>query len=398
MKVLQINSFFSAGGPPRIVNGIYDVLKSEGIECKIAAAREKVYAEADSIRIGSKVGVYMNALKARLLDNEGFNAVRDTQRLIQQIKEYNPDIIHLHNLHGYYINVEILFDYLRQCGKPIVWTLHDCWAMTGHCAYFEAAKCNQWKTACINCTQLKTYPVSVGAGRVGKNYALKQKCFSGIENLTIVTPSAWLAEYVKQSLLSEYDVKVIHNGISLQQFSGKKGSFIERHNLQGKRILLGVAQVWNERKGFNDFLKLAEMLNDEFKIVLVGLSQKQINELPSSILGIERTNSVEELAEIYSSSDIFVNFTYEDNFPTVNIESLACGTPVLTYKTGGSPEAIDDTCGWVVEQGDLHSAVQIIKNMQDKSRYTESCIKRSKKFDRDARYREYIELYTELLK
>ncbi len=396
MKVLQINSFFSVGGPPRIMNGIYDTLKEHGFECKIAAAREKMYAPEDSYQVGTEISVKFNALKARIFDNEGFNAKKATEELVKYIKEYNPDIIHLHNLHGYCFNLEILFDYLKQVKKPVVWTLHDCWTFTGHCAYFEAVDCEQWKSKCRKCQQLKTYPNCIGKGQVATNYILKKKSFLGIDNLIIVTPSKWLADYVKESFLSKYPVNVIYNGISLEQFQPYNGDFVKSHGLENKKIILGVAQVWHKRKGYDDYLKLADMLDDSFQVVMVGLTQKQIEELPHNILGITKTNSVDELAEIYSSSMMFVNFTYEDNFPTVNLEALACGTPVLTYRTGGSPEAIDETCGWIVEQGDVEGAKRIIESIKSKDKYVDYCITRSKLFDRKQRYLEYIDLYTEM--
>ncbi len=194
MKVLQINSFFTVGGPPRILNGIYDTLIEEGHECKIAAAREKMYKPEDSIRIGTAYGVYLNAIQCRLFDNEGLAAKKATGKLVQQIKEYNPDVIHLHNLHGYYINIEILFDYLKSCGKPIFWTLHDCWAFTGHCSHFSILKCEQWKGHCSYCKQTRTYPNCYTVGRTSRNFRRKKAAFTGVPNMTIVTPSRWLAE------------------------------------------------------------------------------------------------------------------------------------------------------------------------------------------------------------
>lgn len=397
MKVLQINSFFSVGGPPRIMNGIYDTLKENGYECKIAASREKMYVPEDSLRIGSDIATKINAVKARIFDNEGFNGIRETKRLIKYIESYDPDIIHLHNLHGYVLNVELLFEFLKKIQKPIVWTLHDCWSFTGHCAYFDAAACEQWKTECIDCKQLKMYPSCIGKGRVSKNYKLKKDSFLGLNNLIFVTPSAWLAEYLKKSYLSNYPVRVIHNGISLKQFSPRQNDFVEKYGLKDKKIILGVAQVWNERKGYNDFFKLAALLDDKHQVVMVGLTQKQVESLPNNIIGITKTNNVDELIDIYTASTVFVNFTYEDNFPTVNIEALACGTPVLTYRTGGSPEAVDETCGWIVEQGDVEEAKHIIMSINDKSDYSNACIIRSKQFDRKERYLEYIELYKKML-
>lgn len=393
MKVLQINSFFTVGGPPRIMNGIYDTLKENGFDCKIAAAREKMYVPEDSYCICSDTEVKVNALKARLFDSEGFNAARETQRLVEYIKVYDPDIIHLHNLHGYYMNMEILFDYLKKANKPVVWTLHDCWTMTGHCAHFVLIGCEKWKTGCFSCPQIKEYPTSFFTDRSKKNFVLKKQAYSGIQNMTIVTPSKWLASYVPNSILKEYPVRVIHNGIDLEAFSYVKSDILCKNGLIGKKIVLGVAQNWAEKKGLEDFIELSTQLSEEFKIVLIGLTEEQKDALPSEIYGLTRTENVNELIKWYSAAHIFVNFTYQDTFPTVNIEALACGTPVLTYRTGGSPEAIDDTCGWVVEQGDIEGTKKIITSIKDKSKYIDTCLLRAKAFNRKDRYKEYIDLY-----
>ena len=398
MKVLQINSFFTVGGPPRIMNGIYDTLKENGFDCKIAAAREKMYVPEDSYRICSDTEVKINAVKARLFDNEGFSAKKSTKELVEYIKEYDPDIIHLHNLHGYCFNLKILFDYLKRADKPVVWTLHDCWTMTGHCAHFTLIGCEKWKTECFSCPQSKEYPSALFTDRSKKNYASKKLIFSGVKNMTIVTPSKWLASFIPDSILKEYQVRVIHNGIDLKIFSNVESDILERNGLSGKKIILGVAQNWAEKKGLGDFIKLSTRLGKEYKIVLIGLTEEQKNTIPSNIFGLKRTENVQELIKWYSAAQVFVNFTYQDTFPTVNIEALACGTPVLTYRTGGSPEAIDDTCGWVVEQGDIEGVKQIITSIKDKSKYINACIARSKIFDRKERYLEYIDLYEEILK
>ncbi len=398
MKVLQINSFFSVGGPPRIMNGIYDTLKENGIECKIAASREKLYALEDSYQVCSDKNVKINALKARLFDNEGFNAQKDTQKLVEYIKQYDPDIIHLHNLHGYCINLEVLFGYLKSCQKPVVWTLHDCWAFTGHCAHFDLIGCSKWKEQCRSCSQTKEYPASFFHDRSEKNYKEKKAAYSGMKNLTLVTPSKWLASFLPDSILKEHAVKVIHNGIDLKRFSCRKSDILEKNGLAGKRIVLGVAQNWAERKGLEDFVKLASLLSDEYKVVLIGLTEEQKKALPKEVFGLTRTENVEELQKWYSAAEVFVNFTYQDNFPTVNIEALACGTPVLTYKTGGSVEAVCEGCGWVVAQGNVKGAKKVIEEMGEKEQYREACLQRAQKFDRKERYLEYIELYKSLLK
>lgn len=341
MKVLMINSVCGVGSTGRICTDIADMLLSQGHECKIAYGRGEVpekYRDI-SVRIGSTFKVYCNVLKSRLFDNEGFNAVGATKKLVRWIKEYDPDVIHLHNIHGYYLNVKILFDYLKTSGKKIIWTLHDCWAFTGHCTHFQVPHCDKWRTECEKCIRVKDYPKAL-ISHAKRNYKRKKQTFCGVPNLTIVTPSKWLAGVVEQSFLSEYQTVVINNGIDLSVFKPTESDFRERFGLTDKKIILGVASVWEKRKGFNDFLELTKLIDDSYRIVLVGVNEKQLKMLPSSVLGIKRTNDVKELAEIYTAADVLFNPTYEDNYPTVNLEAQACGTPVITYPTGGSVESV----------------------------------------------------------
>lgn len=397
MKIMQINSFFSVGGPPRIVNGIYDILIENGHECKIASAREKLYAPDDSIRIGNSYDAYINAIKARTFDDEGLSAKRATKELIHKIKKYNPDVIHLHNLHGYYINIEILFDYLKSAGKPVVWTLHDCWSFTGHCAHFDLIKCEKWKTGCYECPQKKEYPSSFLMNQAKRNYLRKKAAFQGVEKLTIVTPSQWLADLAKESYLGCYPVKVIHNGIDLNTFKPVSSDLPEKYGVGDKKIILGVAQNWAEKKGFEDFIRLSEVLDDQYAIVMIGLTEDLISKLPKSVIGISRTSNIEEMVKWYTCAQAFVNMTYQDTFPTVNIEALSCGTPVITYNTGGSPEAIDPTCGMVVEQGDIAGIKEAVLRQAKDQSIEQQCIRRAKQFDRTQKYKEYIELYRSMM-
>ena len=398
MKVLQINSFFSVGGPPRIMNGIYDTLVENEYDCKLAAAREKIYSPEDSIIIGNKVKTYANAIKARIMDNEGLSARKATEQLIAEIEKYDPDIIQLHNLHGYYINIETLFTYLKKSGKPVVWTMHDCWAVTGHCAHFSTIGCDRYKSGCFSCPQKTSYPSSYIIDHSKRNWVLKKAIFTGMEHMVIVTPSHWLENIMRQSYLETYPIEVIHNGIDLNSFSKQEGDISYKYGLKGKKIILGVAQNWSEHKGFEDFIKLADLLDESYQIVMIGLTDNQVKRIPESILGLKRTNSVNELAQWYSSAHVFVNLTYQDNFPTVNIEALACGTPVITYDTGGSPEAVDESCGWVVEQGNLREVARLIKRIDTGEELRNAARSRSKLFDRRKKYQEYICLYLKLIK
>lgn len=350
----------------RICTDLADALTEQGHTVKIAYGREQVPEKYKkyAYRIGTNLDVKLHGLKARLLDAAGFGSKRATIKFIEWVKKYDPDVIHLHNIHGYYINVEVLFDYLRTCGKKIIWTLHDCWAFTGHSAYCDAIDCVQWISGCDKCPQKKEYPKSF-LDRSKCYWKRKKMVFTRIPNLTIVTPSNWLAGLVKKSFLCNYPVQVIHNGIDTSQFHPMDNNFKSDHDIENSVMLLGVSTSWDEMKGYSDYLKLADMLGDGYRVVLVGLTKEQKENLPTNVVGIERTNSVRELAQIYSAADLFLNLSYCENYPTVNLEAVACGTPVLTYNTGGSPES---ACGGiVVERGNLNAvAKELIKSKKRK--------------------------------
>ncbi|MFY0803780.1 glycosyltransferase [Peribacillus frigoritolerans] len=396
MRVLQINTVCGIGSTGRIATDIDTLLKKQGHESFVAYGRDIPKSCDTAIKIGSDFGNYSHVAKTRLLDQHGFGSVYATKKFINRIEELNPDVIHLHNIHGYYLNVNLLFKYLKKVNKPVVWTLHDCWPFTGHCSYFDYVNCSKWQTGCYSCPQKKSYPTSVILDNSKDNYSKKKEIFTGVENLTIVTPSKWLAELVRQSFLSEYPVKVINNGIDLESFKPTQSHFRDNNNLQSKFIILGVAGVWEKRKGYDHFLELSKMLRPDEVIIMVGLTDKQRKRLPSNIIGISRTNSIQELAEIYSTSDVFINPTLEDNFPTTNIEALACGTPIITYKTGGSVECLDNDCGFVVNKGsikELLMKIDIVKN-KGKSSYKNYCVERAAKlYDKKDRFNEYIQLY-----
>lgn len=396
MKVLQINSFFTVGGPPRIMNGIYDTLKEQGIECRIAAAREKMYAPEDSIRIGTGFSVKLNAILARIFDNEGFSAKRATKKLIKQIEEYDPDIIHLHNLHGYYINIEMLFDYLKKCNKKIVWTLHDCWAMTGHCPHSSMVKCDKWLNGCYQCPLKKDYPSSYVLDRSGKNWKRKKEIFNGVPNLTLVCVSKWLESVVKKSFLSNYGTKVIYNGIDLSSFKSVDSDFRSKYGIEDKKVLLGVAMRWLPRKGLDDYRKLAEQLDENTVIVMVGLTAEECKNMPSNIIGVPPTNNDTELAEIYSAADICLNLSYEETFGLTSVEALSCGTPIVTYDQTAVPEVSNMFNMPVVHAGDIGALLDAIKSIPRKNESMQTAKIDLSCFEQKYLYQEYLKLYKDL--
>lgn len=370
MRILMINVVCGIRSTGRICTDLATALEDQGHEVKIAYGRELVPDKFKkySVRIGSDLDVKLHGIRARLLDGCGWGSKKATRKFIKWVEKFDPDVIHLHNIHGYYINLEILFGYLRTCGKKIIWTLHDCWAFTGHSAYCDAINCERWMTGCYSCPNMKEYPESYVDCSI-RNWNKKNFIMDKIPNMTIVTPSNWLANLVRKSFLAQYPVTVIHNGIDTSQFYPMRNDFREFYGVNNKFMVLGVSTIWDEMKGYSDYLKLADMLGDSYQVVLVGLSKEQIKKLPPNIIGIERTNSVKELAYIYTAADLLVNLSYCENYPTVNIEACACGTQVLTYQTGGSPESAMG--GIVVPRGDLDSVVKKIKKLGIKKPHIE---------------------------
>ena len=397
MKILMINSVCGIRSTGRICTDLAQELERQGHTVKIAYGREEVPEEYQkyAVRIGNDFSVKVHGILARGYDAAGFGSKAVTRKFIDWVKKYDPDVIHLHNIHGYYINVEVLFEYLKECEKKIIWTLHDCWSFTGHSAFCDAAHCEKWKKGCYDCPQIKEYPKAY-CDCSKRNWKRKKSCFTGVPHLTIVTPSYWLAGLVKRSFLKEYPVKVIHNGIDTSKFYPISNSFRQIYGLEDKIVLLGVASSWNDLKGYSDFIRLSYMLSDEYRIVLVGLNKKQVRELPENIVGIQKTNSINELAYIYSSADMFVNLTYCDNYPTVNLEARACGLPVLTYNTGGSPESAGDKQVLIIEQGNIRELKKCIKKYAHKMTMRQTLTKEElKKIDKKSTVINYIKVYKE---
>lgn len=401
-RVILVNTVVGTGSVGRLVEGLYHTLEDNGYECLVAYGRDTHPADINGYRIGQDLDVYLHGGISRLTDRHGFYSKHATEEFVNVIEQYQPDIIHLHNVHGYYLNIRVLFEYLRNTNIRIIWTLHDCWTFTGHCSHFEYIGCMKWTTGCFSCEQLSEYPKSMGKDNSRRNYIEKKELFTGLPDVTLVTPSHWLASRVEQSYMSEYHTVVVPTGIDLEAFhpiieERREDNLVFRLRnslgLRNKNVLLGVANPWRERKGLNQFVNLSKMLNDRCVIVLLGLNDDQLNDLPESIIGIGHTDSTEELAALYSMADIYVNLTLEDTFPTTNIEALACGTPVVTYRSGGSAESIDDTCGISVERNSVQgviAAVDMILSQKGVMYTREDCVRRARMYDREYRFEEYI--------
>jgi putative colanic acid biosynthesis glycosyltransferase len=396
MRVVQINSTVNTGSTGRIAEDIGQLLLDNGHESYIAYGRYNRSSNSQLLKVGTKFEVLLHGVNSAIFDRHGFGSRWGTRSFLNVLDKLRPDVILLHNLHGYYLHVGYLFEWIAKHNISTFWTLHDCWAFTGHCAHFESACCFRWKDKCHDCPKKNSYPRSFVFDQSRRNYKDKKYYFNLPSNLQIITPSLWLANHVSKSFLKNHPVHIINNGIDLGRFRVKSNSTLcERYSIVDKKIILGVSSIWNDQKGFNDFIRLRRLLPESFVIVLIGLKTSQMKSLPGGIIGIPRTECIDELASWYSLAFVFFNPTWQDNFPTTNLEALACGTPVITYATGGSPESVDDNTGKVVEKGDLSCAVKAIIEYErcDRSAIAMLCRARAEKyFNRNDRYLEYMKL------
>lgn len=342
LRYVQVNSFYN-GSTGTIMRNLHRSLMDEGVDSYIFWGRRHGTIGDRERCCATKAGVYLHGALSRLTDRAGFYSKRDTAKLLRRLDEIDPDVVHLHNVHGYWVNVEMLFGWLAKHRCQVRWTLHDCWAFTGHCPHFQYVGCDRWLTGCCDCPQRKGYPSSFFLDSSKRNWEDKRRAFTSVppERMTLITPSHWLAGLVGQSFLRAYPIEVRRNTVDRSVFKPTPSDFRERYGIGDRFMILGVASPWTERKGLGDFVRLvAELDSDRYAIALVGLTKKQIKRLPSAIAALERTSSPQELANIYTAANVLFNPTREDNFPTVNLEAEACGTPVATYDTGGCAETI----------------------------------------------------------
>lgn len=389
MKVVQLNAVCGVGSTGGITIGISRMLAEHGVENYILYTNGN-YDYEFGINYSSRFHVKTSAALAKILGNYGFNSVSSTKRLISLLDKIQPDIVHLHNIHGHDLNLDMFFRYIKETGVRVIWTFHDCWAFTGYCMHFDVLHCKKWQTLCENCPQAKHY--SLFKDRSRKLYLKKKELFTSIDDLTIVSPSRWLAELAGHSFLKKYPIEVINNGIDLNIFTPRTSTLKKDYGIENKRVIIGVP------KGkLHYFLELNNILSDEYKMVLVGLTEKEIKRIPSNIIGLPRTKNRIEMAQLFSAADVYINLTLEDTFPTVNLEALACGTPVITFNTGGSPEAIDDATGEVVEKGNITAMFEAVKTICEGENRSDACIERAHRlYDGRERFNDYFELYSRI--
>ena len=400
-KLLQINPVVRLNtSTGRIMKEIGELAMSVGWESYIAysKARDGVPSHTSQlVPVGDKLDLAIHAVATRLFDAHGLVSRRATRQLIKKIRRIDPDIIHIHNVHGYFLNYPMLLHFLQESGKPVIWTVHDCWLYTGHCYYYSAARCQKWQSGCGHCPQKRAFLASWLVDGSARNWRKKQEAFAPMTRLTIAPVSDWIRQEMSSSLLKDKPFQVIHNGIDLTAFCPEAAE--GEPALPGTTIL-AVATLWHEEKGFPDLVRMAGMLNEDEHLIMVGrMSEEQLQRLPSNVLHIPRTENIGKLAALYARATVFVNPTWQDNYPTVNLEAIACGTPVVTYRTGGSVESITPETGYVVEQGDVEGMLEKVREIADASR--ETCRARCRAhalahFGKTDCYQRYIDLYENL--
>lgn len=399
-KLVQINVASNKGSTGKIAENIGLTAMTAGWETfMVHSARYEGRTKLNDISRSNLFVEYYHYVISFLFDAHGRASNMSTKSVLRQIRRIKPDIVHLHNIHGYYLNYKLLFSELKKLNIPVVWTLHDCWSFTGHCVYFDRVGCEKWKTKCQECPQPDSYPRAL-FDFSKRNFNAKISCYTELKHLTLVPVSQWLSGLVDKSILSRYPQRVIYNGIDLDVFKPVESNLRFDLHLLNKKIVLGVADGFGVRKGLNDFIRLSELFDDNYQIILIGVTEFDKTKIPDNIISICRTSDQAELAKYYSMADVYVNPTYEDNFPTTNIEALACGTPIITYNTGGSPEAVDEYTGIVVNRGDIPALYKSVINLcqMDRSTLRLDCRNRAiNHYDKDLRFQEYLELYNELL-
>ncbi|WP_254178280.1 glycosyltransferase [Phocaeicola vulgatus] len=405
-RLVQINPVVRVNtSTGRIMQEIGELAMQNGWESYLAYSygRDGIKpCKSKLLPVGNRCSVAWHGVQTRLFDRHGLASGSATRTLVKRIEVLQPDVIHIHNIHGYFLNYKVLFDFLANCDIPVVWTIHDCWLYTGHCYYYSYVGCDRWKSGCHDCPQRREFPASWLFDRSRQNYRDKRAAFTSIspDRLTLVPVSEWIKGEMQQSFFSGYHFQVIHNGIDTNVFRGYDTSEIRmRYGLGDRHVLLGVASIWSREKGLDDFIKLSTLLREDEVIVLVGIKPEDKKRLPFNVVAVSRTENVHQLAELYSAAEAFVNPTWQDNYPTVNLEALACGTPVVTYRTGGSVEAVTDDTGFIVEQGDVEGLLDAFRIIvqHGKAYYEKRCREYAlAHFRKEECYKDYLRLYDKL--
>lgn len=401
ITLLQINVDANNGSNGSIARDIGSIALSKGWKSYIAYGRRHIPCDSELIRIGNDFDVKLHGLLTRLFDLHGLGSILATKRFLRKVDRIKPDIIHLHNIHGYFLNYNILFKYLIKHQIPVVWTFHDCWPFTGHCGYFEKYGCTKWKSECKSCPGYKDYPRSAFFDLSRFQYALKKQLFTSLDTIHVTTVSAWLKGLTEQSYFSKYPIHVVYDGIDTESFVYRNSDLRTLYHIEDKIVLMSAAANWTAQKGWNDYIELSKILPDDCIIMLLGVTDEQSKNLPSNIIPVARVEGKDKLAEYYSMADILLNLSYQETFGMTTAEAMSCGTPGISYNRTACPELITSETGIVVEAGDMDAIIAAIKTIQSNGKdfYREACRQRVlDNFDFKKVNRKFFDIYQDIIK
>lgn len=396
-RIAQLNVVCN-GSTGRIMKDLQREALNNEFEVKVFYGRRKAMDKLDSVKFSNFISFFIHMFITFLFNKHGHGSYLPTKRLIKKLKKFNPDIIHIHNIHGYYLNYPVLFSYLEKDFKgKIIWTLHDCWPYTGHCSHYAAVGCRKWETGCNNCPQKFDYPYSWFFDTSESEYILKKKYFTSVNSLCIVTPSHWMKTMAQKSFLNKYDIKVIQNWIDLDRFVPCYDSAVYgKYNIpENKKILLSVSNIWTNKKGLDKLMELSSQIDDNYCMVLVGLNSYQINKLPDGVIGIRRTDNVKELINLYSISYVLINASLEESFSLVTVEAMACNTPVIALNSTALPELISDENGILITENEIGCYLNAINKVGCITRKDNAIRKTVEKFNKRVLIKQYIDLYNQ---
>lgn len=353
---LEITIEANTGSTGRASEALCDALANEGWNCIIAYGRTNHQSKHKTYKIGHRLDQLWHVAISRLFDAHGLGSRLATRRLIKFIKTSQPSVIHLRNIHGYYIHYPMLFEYLVTVKIPVLWTLHDAWSFTGHCSHFAAVGCDKWKTGCGGCPQVSEYPKSMWLDRSAQNYAMKKEYFTQVPTLQLICVSHWLTEKVKQSFFGgQVPIHTIVNGVNTEIFKPLNDvnaieAVRQKYGITAPKVVLSMARPWSRKKGFYDILQLSELLAQsraasKVQVVMVGINDREKRYLPQNVVGIHRTENLSDLCALYNLADVYLNASVEESFGLTTVESLACGTPVIGYDNTGTREILSGIQG-----------------------------------------------------
>ena len=393
MKVLQINAVYGFKSTGVIVKDIGNTLAHNGDVAYFAYQTTNESVE-NGYLVGNKPDWKLHAVHSRVFGKQAYASKCATRRLLKWVDEIKPDVVHFHNLHSNYINLNLLCDHLAKKNIPTVITMHDCWYFTGKCSHYAAVKCGKWQEECGSCPLSKTEQPSLFFDSTSKVLKDRTEHLRKLPGLTLVGCSQWIANEAKKSKLGTADICVVYNGVDTEIFKPHESDIRNELGLEGKFVILGMADKWFAPQNREIVEKIIAAQDENSKIVIVGCRKEQMAYFSKfeNVVPMGYVSDRHRLADVYASSDVFVNLTRADTLPTVNMESICCGTPVITFDCCGSPELVDEECGFVVREGDYIGLLEAIENIKSKPLCFD-LYKQHQKFDKNQCYKKYLDIY-----